>query len=75
VVNSGAGGLTEVSGDAAVVVGGREVEPYVTALTRLAEDADWRNELIQRGIRRASTFRWNETARRTAAVYQQLAGS
>jgi glycosyltransferase involved in cell wall biosynthesis len=28
VVTSGAGGLAEVAGDAAIVVGGREVEPY-----------------------------------------------
>ena len=74
VVSSGAGGLTEVSGDAAVIVGGREVEPYVTALARLAGDREWRNQLIQRGVERASGFRWSETARRTAAVYQQLAG-
>ena len=74
VVNSGVGGLTEVSGDAAVIVGGREVEPYVTALTRIAQDDEWRKQLIERGLRRAGEFRWSETARRTATVYEQLAG-
>ena len=75
VVNSGVGGLTEVSGDAAVIVGGREVEPYVTALTRIAQDDEWRKQLIERGVRRAGEFRWSATARRTATVYEQLAGS
>ena len=72
VVNSGAGGLTELSGDAAVIVGGREVEPYVEALARIADDEAWRNELVQRGIERAKQFRWSETARKTADVYRRL---
>ena len=72
VVNSGAGGLTELSGDAAVIVGGREVEPYVEALARIADDEAWRNGLVQRGIERAKQFRWSETARMTADVYRRL---
>jgi alpha-1,3-rhamnosyl/mannosyltransferase len=73
VVTSGAGGLAEVAGDAAVVVGGRETEPYVQALRRLAANPTWRERLVQRGLERAHQFRWVETARRTAEVYRELA--
>lgn len=73
VVTSGAGGLAEVAGDAAVVVGGRETEPYVQALRRLAASPTWRERLIERGVERARRFRWVETARRTAEVYRELA--
>lgn len=73
VVTSGAGGLAEVAGDAAVVVGGRETGPYVQAIRRLATNAQWRQQLVQRGIERARRFRWVETARKTAEVYRTLA--
>ncbi len=73
VVTSGAGGLAEVAGDAAVVVGGRETEPYVQALRRLAASPAWRERLVERGLARARRFRWVETARRTAEVYRELA--
>jgi glycosyltransferase involved in cell wall biosynthesis len=72
VVTSGAGGLAEVAGDAAIVVGGREVEPYVTALKRLAGNPTWRAQLVSRGLERAKRFRWVETARQTAEVYRSL---
>jgi glycosyltransferase involved in cell wall biosynthesis len=71
-VCSGAGGLTEVAGDAAVVVGERETQPYVEALRRLAEDRGWREELVARGRERAARYRWADTARRTAEVYSSL---
>ena len=72
VVTSGAGGLAEVAGDAAIVVGGREVEPYVVAIRRLSNNPGWREQLVARGLERAARFRWVETARRTAEVYRGL---
>lgn len=74
VVTSGAGGLAEVAGDAAIVVGGRETEPYVKALLRVAGNRHWRDQLRVRGLERAKRFRWDDTARRTAEVYRRLAG-
>jgi glycosyltransferase involved in cell wall biosynthesis len=72
VVTSGAGGLAEVAGDAAIVVGGRDVDPYVAALRRLASNPAWYSQLVARGTERARRFRWVETARRTAEVYRSL---
>ncbi len=72
VVTSGAGGLAEVAGDAAVVIGGREPEPYVAALKRLVGNATWQSQLVAKGRERARRFRWVETARRTAEVYRRL---
>ena len=75
VVTSGAGGLGEVAADAAVIVGGREVEPYVSALAGLAGDGARRREFAAKGIKRAEAFRWAETARQTAELYRQLASA
>ena len=72
VVTSGAGGLKEVAGDAAIVVEGRDPSAYVHALERLSEDSDEREELIQRGWARARQFTWQKTAALTAAVYKPL---
>lgn len=72
VITSGAGGLAEAAGDAAIVVGGRETEPYVAALCRVAANPDLRRQLIEKGREHARRFRWDETARRTAEVYRGL---
>jgi len=71
VVTSGAGGLKEVAGDAAVVVEGRDPAAYVEALERLDDVAE-REELIQRGWARARTFTWQRTAAMTADVYREF---
>ena len=72
VVTSGAGGLKEVGGDAAVVVEGRDPAAYVQALDELSEDADAREDLIQKGWARARQFTWQKTAAQTAEVYREL---
>jgi len=73
VISSGAGGLTEVGGDAAVVVGGREVEPYVKAIERIHNDEAMRKELIRKGVENARKYTWPEAARKAAAVYESVA--
>jgi len=71
VVTSGAGGLKEVGGDAAVVVEGRDPGAYVQALERL-DDPDEREELVEKGWARARQFTWQKTAALTAEVYKPL---
>ncbi|HEV2669855.1 MAG TPA: glycosyltransferase, partial [Gemmatimonadales bacterium] len=72
VVTSGAGGLKEVGGDAAIVVEGRDPAAYVEALERLGEDSDEREDLIEKGWARARQFTWQKTAAMTAEVYKPL---
>jgi glycosyltransferase involved in cell wall biosynthesis len=74
VVTSGAGGLTEVGGDAAVVVEGRDPAAYVEALEALSDDVERREELIQKGWARARHFTWHKTAEQTAGVYREFLG-
>jgi len=71
VVTSGAGGLKEVAGGAAVVVEGRDPGDYVHALERL-DDAEEREELVEKGWARAQQFTWQKTAVLTAEVYKPL---
>lgn len=71
VVTSGAGGLKEVAGDAALVVEGRDPAAYVHALERL-DDPDERDDMIQKGWERARQFTWQRTAAMTAEIYKPL---
>jgi glycosyltransferase involved in cell wall biosynthesis len=70
VVTSGAGGLREVGGDAAVIVDGRDPAAYVQALVDLSEDQDRREALIALGMHRAESFTWRRAADQTAEVYR-----
>ena len=70
VVTSGAGGLREVAGDAAVIVEGRDPAAYVQALVELSEDQDRREALVALGMHRAEGFTWRRTAEMSAGVYR-----
>ena len=72
VVTSGAGGLREVAGDAAVIVEGRDPAAYVQALVELSEDQDRREALVALGMHRAEGFTWRRTAEMTANVYRSF---
>jgi glycosyltransferase involved in cell wall biosynthesis len=72
VVTSGAGGLREVGGDAAVIVEGRDPAAYADALVELSDDQDRREALIALGMARAEEFTWKRTAEKTAEVYRSF---
>lgn len=72
VVVSGAGGLLEVVGDAALVLDPSSPESLAAALLKASDDATAR-ELAGRGLRRARAFSWDRTAQETMRVYRRLA--
>ena len=71
VVASEAPGVTEVAGDSALKVDPFSVAELAGGLERVLDDDDLRSRLRQAGIHRASTFDWNETARRTLSVCER----
>lgn len=75
VVASSSSSLPEIVGDAGLIVPPTDAEALGAALLRLLGDAELRAELRERGFRQASRFSWEETARRTLAVYQDAARS
>jgi glycosyltransferase involved in cell wall biosynthesis len=62
VVASSAASLPEVVGDAGLLVDPADVDGWTLALARLLEDAALREELSQRGLRRAAEFSWSRAA-------------
>jgi alpha-1,3-rhamnosyl/mannosyltransferase len=67
-----AGALEEVLGDAAVLVRERTAEAWAAGL---AEASVRREELAERGLRRAAGFGWPEAAAATRAVLREAAGA
>lgn len=72
VISSDQGSLPEVVGDAALLIDPTSVEELGEALITLAARPNVRADLIQRGLARARTYDWDETARRTLDLYRQI---
>ena len=65
--------LPEVVGDAALLVDPYDVEAIASGIKQLLGDQALRKELSLKGQERARAFSWRETARKTLAVYEQVA--
>jgi glycosyltransferase involved in cell wall biosynthesis len=72
VVASNMSSLPEVTGDAAIGVNPRSVRELAAAIESLCTDIDLAERLAAAGRRRAERFSWDETAARTAEVYEQV---
>ena len=72
VITSNASSLPEVVGDAGIMVDPHSVEELADAILKLLCDADFRQEMISRGLERAKDFSWQETAGQTLKVYQDV---
>lgn len=74
VVTSNTSSLPEVVGGAAITVDPRDVGALTEAVLAVMNDAGLREDLIHRGLERASMFTWDRAARQTAAVYRTAVG-
>ena len=72
VVASNASALPEVVGDAGLLVDPDDVPGLAEAILRLAGDVELRQQLERRGLGRAASFTWQETARQTAGLYRRV---
>lgn len=72
VVTSNLSALPEVAGDAAILVNPYQVDEITAAMQTLVQDGTVRSHLRTAGLARASQFRWEKTAEKTAAVLQQF---
>lgn len=70
VLTSNISSLPEVVGDAGIMVDPYNVEEISQAMIEIISDVNLSQELRQRGLGRASHFSWEETARKTVAVYE-----
>lgn len=74
VLTSTAGSLPEVVGDAACCVDPLSVAEIRTAMERLLTSPEERRGMSMRGLKQARKYSWKESARRTWALFERLAG-
>ena len=72
VIAVGTTSIPEVVGDAGVLVAASDAELLAGALAALVRDPERRAALASAARRRAAGFTWEETARRTRAVYDEV---
>jgi len=69
VICSNTSSLPEVAGDAAMMMDPSNPASLTDAMRRLIKDPALRVKMSERGLIHAATFTWDETARKTLAVY------
>jgi glycosyltransferase involved in cell wall biosynthesis len=72
VVTSSRGATTEVAGEAALLVDAHCVQDIARAMRAVFSAPELRADMIARGLKHALQFSWEETARRTLEVYQNV---
>jgi glycosyltransferase involved in cell wall biosynthesis len=66
--------LPEVVGDAGLVIDPTDANDLTVAIWRLLSDQALRDEMIDKGFRRAALFSWERAARETLELYRRVAG-
>ncbi|MDO8682420.1 MAG: glycosyltransferase family 1 protein [Armatimonadota bacterium] len=74
VVCSNAGSLPEVAGEAAIFVNPQDTRGFAEAIVAVLASEVLSHRLRVHGLRQASRFSWDETARRLIDVYAEAAG-
>lgn len=72
VLTSQDSAMSEICGDAAVLVDPLDTDTLVDGLRTLAEDAPLRARLAQAGLQRAAGYSWRRCVEETIAVYRSL---
>ena len=74
VLTSNTSSLGEIAGDAAETIDPTDTDAMIAAIRRLATDPALRRDRAERGLQRARTFSWAQSAREMLAVYHRAAG-
>lgn len=69
---AGTTAMPEMAGEAAIYFDPRNVAEMAEAMERLVWDENLRGELSRKAIEQAAKFTWEETARQTLQVFEQL---
>ena len=72
VITSNTSSLPEVAGDAGILIDPYNLDEMTGAMERLPSDEKLREELKVKGLKRAELFTWEETARKTLQVYEEV---
>ncbi|MBM4402324.1 MAG: glycosyltransferase family 4 protein [Candidatus Cloacimonetes bacterium] len=72
VVCSNASSLPEVAGGAAIYFDPYNIDDILKKVELVLVNKELRNELVQKGYKRLRKFSWNEMAKKTLNIYEQI---
>ena len=72
VITSNVSSMPEAGGDAALYVDPLDVDDITDKLKKIAGNQKLRGEMIEKGIKQASKFSWEKTAKETLAVLEEV---
>lgn len=75
VVSSDSSSLPEVVGEAGILIAPRDRKLLAESIEKVLESPGLREELGEKGVRRAKLFSWETTARETLGVYYEALGT
>ncbi len=73
VITSNTSSMPEVAGDAAYIIDPYKPHQITQAITDILGDENLRNDLIDKGLKRAKLFSWENMARKVMELYHQTA--
>lgn len=74
IIVSNTSALPEVVGDAGMLVNPHDIDGLTVAIWRVLTEEGLRQELSQKGLKRAAKFSWEKAARQTLEVYHKVGG-
>ena len=72
VIVSNTSALPEVVGDAALMINPHDIDGLTVAMWRMLTDEELRQSYIEKGLKRATKFSWQDAARKTLEVYHKV---
>jgi glycosyltransferase involved in cell wall biosynthesis len=72
VIVSNTAALPEVVGDAGLMINPHDIEGLTVAMWRVLTEPELRQELSQKGLKRAANFSWQKAAQQTLDVYHKI---
>lgn len=72
VICSNTSSMPEVAGDAAILISPEDVDGMAKAIDDILQNESLAQQLVKKGIARASEFSWDITARETMSIFERV---
>lgn len=72
VITSNMGSIPEVAGDSAILIDPYDIKAIADGLLEVFSNRQLREELMEKGLRRAKNFSWKRVAEETLGVYNEV---
>lgn len=72
VVTSNVSSMPEFAGDAAVLIDPYKIDSIAEGIYSVLRDSEFRKALVEKGLKRASLFTWDMTAKNLLEIFKEL---